>query len=106
LKVWKMAGVARPKRLLAAPPPGPSEVSRQDWRLCNELLDGEIFHSLAGAGFGIKDLPYHCSAVRPNSLQGWLPPAAAVFASAMARRVVAQPDPVLPPALASRPSMH
>ena len=58
-------------------------------RLRDELLDGEIFFSLAEARTVIEDWRRHFNAVRPHSALGWRPPA---------------PETLIP--LPERPSMH
>jgi transposase InsO family protein len=82
-------------------------------RLRDELLDGEIFYSLAEAKIVIESWRRHYNTVRPHdpggiarSALGYKPPAPEVFVPAMAARAAAQPKPASPPALASRPSMH
>jgi transposase InsO family protein len=78
-------------------------------RLRDELLDGEIFYSLAEAKIVIESWRRDDNAVRPHGSLGYKPPAPEVFVPAMAARTAAQPHPSAsqpPPALASRPSMH
>ena len=75
-------------------------------RLRDELLDGEIFYSLAEARIVIESWRRHYNTVRPHGSLGYKPPAPEVFVPAMAARAAAQPRPASPPALASRPSMH
>jgi putative transposase len=75
-------------------------------RLRDELLDGEIFYSLAEAKIIIESWRSHYNTVRPHGSLGYKPPAPEVFVPAMAMRAAAQPEPASPPALASRPSMH
>jgi hypothetical protein len=82
-------------------------------RLRDELLDGEIFYSLAEARIVIESWRRHYNTVRPHdpggiarSALGYKPPAPEVFVPALAARAAAQPKPASPPALASRPSMH
>lgn len=58
-------------------------------RLRDELLDGEIFSSLAEAKTVIEDWRRHYNAVRPHSALGWRPPA---------------PEAIVP--LPQRPVMH
>lgn len=75
-------------------------------RLRDELLDGEIFYSLAEAKIVIESWRRHYNTVRPHGSLGYKPPAPEVFVPAMAIRAAAQSHPASPPALASRPSMH
>ena len=75
-------------------------------RLRDELLDGEIFYSLAEAKIVIESWRRHYNAVRPHGSLGYKPPAPEVFVPALAARAAAQSRPATPPALASRPSMH
>lgn len=78
-------------------------------RIRDELLDGEIFYSLAGAKIVIESWRRHYNTVRPHGSLGYKPPAPEVFVHAMAMRADAQPQPSAgrpPPALSSRPSMH
>jgi len=75
-------------------------------KLRDELLDGEIFYSLAEAKIVIESWRRHYNTVRPHGSLGYKPPAPEVFVPAMAMRAAAQPQPASPPALASRPSMH
>ena len=75
-------------------------------RLRDELLDGEIFYSLAEAKIIIESWRRHYNTVRPHGSLGYKPPAPEVFVPAMAARAAAQPNPASPPALAPRPSMH
>ena len=75
-------------------------------RLRDELLDGEIFHSLAEARIIIENWRRHYNTVRPHGSLAYKPPAPEVFVPAMAARAAPQPQPAPPPALAPRPSMH
>jgi len=74
-------------------------------RLRDELLDGEIFYSLAEAKIIIESWRRHYNTVRPHGSLGYKPPAPEVFAPALAARATAQPRPATKPALAPRPSM-
>jgi len=71
-----------------------------------ELLDGEIFYSLKEARVVIESWRRHYNTVRPHASLGYKPPAPEVFVPAFAARTAAQPQPVPPPALAPRPTMH
>ena len=75
-------------------------------RLRDELLDGEIFYSLAEARIVIESWRRHYNTVRPHGSLGYKPPAPEVFVPAMTARAAAQPQPAPPPALAPRPTMH
>ena len=75
-------------------------------RVRDELLDGEIFYSLAEAKIVIESWRRHYNTVRPHGSLGYKPPAPEVLIPAMAARATAQPRPATPPALASRPSMN
>ena len=75
-------------------------------RLRDELLDGEIFYSLAEAKIVIESWRRHYNSVRPHGSLGYRPPAPEVFVPAMTARSASQPQPATPPALAPKPSMH
>jgi len=75
-------------------------------RLRDELLDGEIFYTLAEAKVVIESWRRHYNTIRPHGSLGYKPPAPEVFVPAMAARAASQPRPATPPALAHRPSMH
>ena len=75
-------------------------------RLRDELLDGEIFYSLAEARIVIESWRRHYNTVRPHGSLGYKPPAPEVFIPAFAARVALQPRPATPPALAERPTMN
>jgi putative transposase len=75
-------------------------------RLRDELLDGEIFYSLAEARIVIESWRRHYNTVRPHGSLGYKPPAPEVFISAFAARAALQPRPATPPALAERPAMN
>ena len=75
-------------------------------RLRDELLDGEIFYSLAEARIIIESWRRHYNTVRPHESLGYKPPAPEVFVPAIAARAAAQTRPAPPPALAPRPSIH
>jgi putative transposase len=55
-------------------------------RLRDELLDGEIFYSLAEAKIVIESWRRHYNTVRPHGSLGYKPPAPEVFVPAMASR--------------------
>jgi len=75
-------------------------------RLQDELLDGEIFCSLAEAKIVIESWRRHYNTVRPHGSLGYKPPAPEVFVPAIASRAATQPRPASPPALALKPSTH
>jgi putative transposase len=75
-------------------------------RLRDELLDSEIFYTLAEARIVIESWRRHFNTLRPHGSLGYKPPAPEVFIPAMAARAAAQPGPAKPPALASRPTVH
>jgi transposase InsO family protein len=74
-------------------------------RLRDELLDGEIFYTLAEARIIIESWRRFYNTLRPHGSLGYRPPAPEVFISANAR-APALCQPASPPALAPRPSMH
>jgi putative transposase len=75
-------------------------------RLRDELLDGEIFYSLAEARIVIESWRRHYNTERPHGSLGYKPPAPEVFIPAFAARAALQPRPATPPALADRPTMN
>ena len=75
-------------------------------RLRDELLDGEIFYTLAEAKIVVESWRRHFNTVRPHGSLGYKPPAPEVFVPAMTARAAAQPGPATPPALAPRPTAH
>ena len=75
-------------------------------RLRDELLDGEIFYSLAEAKIVIESWRRHYNTVRPHGSLGYKPPAPEVFVPAIAARAAAQPRPAPPPALAQSPFLN
>jgi putative transposase len=75
-------------------------------RLRDELLDGEIFYSLAEARIVIESWRRHYNTVRPHGSLGYKPPAPEVFIPAFAARAALQPRSAPPPALAERPTMN
>ena len=74
-------------------------------RLRDELLDGEIFYSLAEARIVIESWRRHYNTERPHGSLGYKPPAPEVFIPAFAAPAALQPRPATPPALAQRPTM-
>jgi len=75
-------------------------------RLRDELLDGEIFYSLAEARIVVESWRRHYNAKRPHASLGYKPPAPEVFIPAFAARAAAQSRPAAPPALADSPSLN
>ena len=75
-------------------------------RLRDELLDGEIFYSLAEAKIIIESWRRHYNTVRPHGSLGYKPPAPEVFVPALAARAAPQPKPATPTALALRPALN
>jgi len=71
-------------------------------RLRDELLNGEIFYSLAEARIVVESWRRHYNAKRPHASLGYKPPAPEVFIPAFAARAAAQSRPAAPPALAHR----
>lgn len=67
-------------------------------RLRDELLDGEIFYTLAEARIVIESWRRHYNTVRPHSSLGYKPPAPEVFLPAFASEQ--------PPSLVQRPTIH
>jgi putative transposase len=59
-------------------------------RLRDELLNGEIFYSLAEARIIIESWRRHYNCVRPHGSLGYKPPAPEVFIPAAATRIVRQ----------------
>ncbi len=74
-------------------------------RLRDELLDGEIFHSLREAEIVIESWRRHYNTARPHASLGYRPPAPEVLIPAFAAWSAAPPRPASPakPTVASRP---
>ena len=72
-------------------------------KLRDELLNGEIFYSLAEARVVIEGWRQHYNTVRPHSSLGYKPPAPSVVIWP-----TAEPEPTTPvtPIVADRPTMH
>jgi transposase InsO family protein len=70
-------------------------------RLRDELLNGEVFHSLREAQVVIESWRRHYNGVRPHASLGFKPPAPEVFVPAFAGRPSGSPRP-----LASAPTRH
>ena len=77
-------------------------------RLRDELLDGEIFHSLREAQVVIEGWRRHYNTVRPHASLGYRAPAPEVFVPALAARTAAPLRPASPTTrvMAPRPVMH
>lgn len=75
-------------------------------RLRDELLNGEIFYTLAEAKIVTESWRRHFNTLRPHGSFGYKPPAPEVFIPAMAARAAAQPRPATPPAPAPKPTAH
>ncbi len=75
-------------------------------RLRDELLDGEIFYSLAEARIIIESWRRHYNTVRPHGSIGYKPPAPEVFVPALSARSASQSGPATPPALARKPTLN
>ena len=75
-------------------------------RLRDELLDGEIFYSLAKARIIGESWRRHYNTIRPHQLLGYKPPAPEVFIPFMGARSAPQPRPASPTALAPKHILH
>ena len=74
-------------------------------RLRDELLNGEIFYTLAEARVIVESWRRFYNTLRPHGSLGYRPPAPEVFIPQSAR-AAALPRPAPPPALAPKPIMH
>jgi transposase InsO family protein len=74
-------------------------------RLRDELLNGEIFYTLAEARVIVESWRRFYNTLRPHGSLGYRPPAPEVFIPQSAR-AAALPQPASPPALAPKPIMH
>ena len=72
-------------------------------KLRDELLNGEIFYSLAEARIVIESWRHHYNTKRPHSSLGYRPPAPEVISWPASPSGAASPA---PPAVAPRPVMH
>jgi putative transposase len=72
----------------------------------DELLDGEIFYSLAEARIVIESWRRHYDAKRPHASLGYKSPTPEVFIPAFAAPAAAQSRPAAPPALADSPTLN
>ena len=77
-------------------------------RLRDELLDGEIFHSLREAEVVIEGWRRHYNTVRPHASLGYRAPAPEVVVPALATRMTGPSRPASPAtsAMAPKPLMH
>ena len=75
-------------------------------RLRDELLDGEIFYSLAEAKIVVESWRRHYNTERPHGSLGYKPPAPEVFIPTAPGRASAQLRPASTPALAPRPTLN
>ena len=75
-------------------------------RLRDELLNGEIFYTLAEARIIIESWRRHYNTVRPHGSLGYKPPAPEVFVQAFAAWPAAPNRLATPATLDRRPSMH
>jgi len=75
-------------------------------RLRDELLDGEIFYSLAEARIVIESWRRHYNTIRPHESLGYKPPAPEVFVPAFAAWPAALRQPASPATLAQRPTLN
>ena len=77
-------------------------------RLCDELLDGEIFYTLREAQIVIESWRRHYNAEQPHASIGYRAPAPEVFVSALAAWPAAQSRPAAPAMLplASAPPLN
>ncbi|MGL4296803.1 MAG: IS3 family transposase [Aestuariivirga sp.] len=75
-------------------------------RLRDELLNGEIFYSLAEARIIVESWRRFYNTLRPHGSLGYKAPAPEVFIPAHAKRAAAPPRPAQPTVLVPRPVMH
>jgi putative transposase len=75
-------------------------------RLRDELLDGEIFYSLAEAKIVVESWRRHYNTERPHESLGYKPPAPEVFVPAPNARAATQSRPAPPPALDPATTIH
>jgi putative transposase len=101
---WIAAVGARTAYIAPGSPWENGHVESFNARLRDELLDGEIFHSLREAQVVIESWRRHYNQVRPHASLGYRAPAPEVIVPAFA----ASPRPASPatPAVAARPVTH
>ena len=75
-------------------------------RLRDELVDGEIFYSLAEARIIVESWRRHYNTARPHQSLGYKPPAPEVFIPVMGARSAQQPRPAALIAIALEPVAH
>jgi len=83
---WITAAGARTAYITPGSPWENGFIESFNARLRDELLDGEIFYSLAEAKIVIESWRRHYNAVRPHGSLGYKPPAPEVFVPALAGR--------------------
>jgi putative transposase len=95
-------------RLPLIPQPMPENGSIESFnaRLRDELLDGEIFHTLRGAQIVIESWRRHYNTIRPHASLGYKPPAPEVFVPAFAAWPAALRQPAPPATLVQRPALN
>ena len=98
---WRQDGLHRTRLTLEERP----HLESFNARLRDELLDGEIFYTLAEARIIIESWRRFYNTLRPHGSLGYKPPAPEVFIPATAR-AAAQSQPASPPAPAPKPSLH
>ena len=103
---WIGAVGAKTAYIMPGNPWGNGFIDSFNALLRDELLDGEIFYSLAEAKIIIESWRRHYNTVRPHGSLGYKPPAPEVFVPALAARSAPQPGPAAPTALALRPALN
>lgn len=107
VKAWIAAIGAKTAYIAPGSPWENGFVESFNARLRDELLNGEIFYSLAEARIVIESWRRHYNAVRPHASLGYKPPAPEAFLlGSKPARSTAQPRPAASPALAPRPQLH
>ena len=96
VREWIVAVGAKTAFIERASPWENGYVESFNGKLRDELLNGEIFYSLAEASFIIEQWRRHYNTERPHSALGYRPPAPAV----VQWPAVPNPSPVAPPATA------
>ena len=96
VREWIVAVGAKTAFIERASPWENGYVESFNGKLRDELLNGEIFYSLAEASFIIEQWRRHYNTERPHSALGYWPPAPAV----VQWRAAPDPSPVAPPATA------
>ncbi len=90
---WITAGGAKAAYITPGSPWENGFIESFNARLRDELLDGEIFYSLAEAKIVIESWRRHYNTVRPHGSLGYKPTPHEVFVPAMATRAPAQTRP-------------